>query len=156
MADGKVTIAVDLDGKKAQGDINSLKTSLSGLGSTFKSVLGANLVSSALMSGISALTGGVKGAFSSAISEGAKLQQSIGGIETLFKGSAGTVKKYAEDAFKTAGISANEYMENVTSFSASLISSLGGDTAAAADLANTALMDMSDNANKMEIGRASC
>ncbi|HFI0618765.1 TPA: tail tape measure protein [Streptococcus suis] len=149
MADGKVTIAVDLDGKKAQGDINSLKASLSGLGSTFKSVLGANLVSGALMSGVNALAGGVKGAFSSAISEGAKLQQSIGGIETLFKGSAGTVKKYAESAFKTAGLSANEYMENVTSFSASLIQSLGGDTAAAAELANTALMDMSDNANKM-------
>ncbi|KIS17965.1 tail tape measure protein [Streptococcus equi] len=149
MADGKVTIAVDLDGKKAQGDINNLKASLSGLGSTFKSVLGANLVSSALMSGVSALTGGVKGAFSSAISEGAKLQQSIGGIETLFKGSAGKVKQYAQDAFRTAGLSANEYMENVTSFSASLIQSLGGDTQAAAELANTALKDMSDNANKM-------
>lgn len=149
MADGKVTIAIDLDGKKAQGDINSLKSSLGGLGSTFKSVLGANLVSGALMSGISALTGGIKGAFSSAISEGAKLQQSIGGIDTLFKGSAGKVKQYAQDAFRTAGLSANEYMENVTSFSASLIQSLGGDTQAAAELANTALTDMSDNANKM-------
>lgn len=149
MADGKVTIAVDLDGKKAQGDINSLKSSLGGLGSAFKSVLGANLVSGALMSGISALTGGVKSAFSSAIDEGAKLQQSIGGIETLFKDSAGTVKQYANEAFRTAGVSANEYMENVTSFSASLISSLGGDTAKAAELANTAMTDMSDNANKM-------
>ena len=149
MADGKVTIAVDLDGKKAQGDINSLKSSLGGLGSTFKSVLGANLVGGALMSGISALTGGVKSAFSSAIDEGAKLQQSIGGIETLFKDSAGTVKQYANEAFRTAGVSANEYMENVTSFSASLISSLGGDTAKAAELANTAMTDMSDNANKM-------
>lgn len=149
MADGKVTIAVDLDGKKAQGDINSLKSSLGGLGSAFKSVLGANLVGGALMSGISALTGGVKSAFSSAIDEGAKLQQSIGGIETLFKDSAGTVKQYANEAFRTAGVSANEYMENVTSFSASLISSLGGDTAKAAELANTAMTDMSDNANKM-------
>lgn len=149
MADGKVTIAVDLDGKKAKGDINSLKSSLGGLGSAFKSVLGANLVSGALMSGISALTGGVKSAFSSAIDEGAKLQQSIGGIETLFKDSAGTVKQYANEAFRTAGVSANEYMENVTSFSASLISSLGGDTAKAAELANTAMTDMSDNANKM-------
>lgn len=149
MADGKVTIVVDLDGKKAQGDINSLKSSLGGLGSAFKSVLGANLVSGALMSGISALTGGVKSAFSSAIDEGAKLQQSIGGIETLFKDSAGTVKQYANEAFRTAGVSANEYMENVTSFSASLISSLGGDTAKAAELANTAMTDMSDNANKM-------
>nr|DAV09279.1 MAG TPA: tail tape measure protein [Caudoviricetes sp.] len=101
------------------------------------------------MSGISALTGGVKSAFSSAIDEGAKLQQSIGGIETLFKDSAGTVKQYANEAFRTAGVSANEYMENVTSFSASLISSLGGDTAKAAELANTAMTDMSDNANKM-------
>lgn len=149
MADGKVTIAVDLDGSKAQGDINSLKSSLGSLGSTFKSMLGANLVSGAIMSGVSALAGGIKGAFGSAISEGAKLQQSIGGIETLFKGSAGKVKQYASEAFRTAGVSANEYMENVTSFSASLISSLGGDTAAAADLANTAMMDMSDNANKM-------
>lgn len=149
MADGKVTIAVDLDGKKAQGDINNLKSSLGGLSSAFKSVLGANLVSGALMSGISALTGGVKSAFSSAIDEGAKLQQSIGGIETLFKDSAGTVKQYANEAFRTAGVSANEYMENVTSFSASLISSLGGDTAKAAELANTAMTDMSDNANKM-------
>ena len=101
------------------------------------------------MSGISALTGGVKSAFSSAIDEGAKLQQSIGGIETLFKDSAGTVKQYANEAFRTAGVSANEYMENVTSFSASLISSLGGDTAKAAELVNTAMTDMSDNANKM-------
>ncbi|MCO8233893.1 hypothetical protein NKE76_11020, partial [Streptococcus suis] len=85
----------------------------------------------------------------SAIDEGAKLQQSLGGIDTLFKNSADTVKNYASNAYKTAGLSANEYMENVTSFSASLISSLGGDTAAAAELANRAMTDMSDNANKM-------
>ena len=85
----------------------------------------------------------------SAFSEGAALEQSIGGIETLFKSSAGKVEQYASDAFKTAGVSANEYMENVTSFSASLISSLGGDTAKAAEAAHTAMVDMSDNANKM-------
>lgn len=84
-----------------------------------------------------------------AISQGANLQQSIGGIETLFKDSADTVKKYADEAYKTAGMSANEYMETVTGFSASLLQGLGGDTAAAADIANTALIDMSDNANKM-------
>lgn len=85
----------------------------------------------------------------SAFSEGAALEQSIGGMETLFKSSAGKVEQYASDAFKTAGVSANEYMENVTSFSASLISSLGGDTAKAAEAAHTAMVDMSDNANKM-------
>lgn len=85
----------------------------------------------------------------SAFSEGAALEQSICGIETLFKSSAGKVEQYASDAFKTAGVSANEYMENVTSFSASLISSLGGDTAKAAEAAHTAMVDMSDNANKM-------
>lgn len=86
---------------------------------------------------------------SSSISEGADLQQSLGGIETLFKGSADKVKKYADMAYKTSGLSANAYMENVTSFSASLLQSLGGDTAKAADKANMAMIDMSDNQNKM-------
>ncbi|HEL2480613.1 TPA: hypothetical protein TZY47_000731 [Streptococcus suis] len=149
MADGKVTISVDLDGKQAQGGIEKLKGALGGLGSTFKSMLGANLVGGALMSSFNAVAGSVKSVFSSAIDEGAKLQQSLGGIDTLFKNSADTVKNYASNAYKTAGLSANDYMENVTSFSASLISSLGGDTAAAAELANRAMTDMSDNANKM-------
>lgn len=86
---------------------------------------------------------------SSSISEGADLQQSLGGIETLFKGSADKVKKYADEAYKTSGLSANKYMETVTSFSASLLQSVGGDTEKAADSANMALIDMSDNANKM-------
>ena len=135
--------------KNAQKSVSGLSSIAAKTGSMFKSVLGANLVSSAVISGVNALTGAVKGAFSSTIDEGAKLQQSIGGIETLFKDSAGTVKNYAQQAFETAGVSANTYMENVTSFSASLISSLGGDTAKAAELANTAMVDMSDNANKM-------
>lgn len=94
-------------------------------------------------------TAGIGKLFSSALSEGADLQQSLGGIETLFKGSADKVKKYADDAYKTAGLSANDYMENVTSFSASLLQSMGGDTEKAADKANMAMVDMSDNANKM-------
>ena len=103
---------------------------------------------------ITAVTGAIAAAgigkmFAASISEGAALQQSLGGIETLFKDSADTVKNYANQAYRTAGVSANKYMENVTSFSASLISSLGGDTAKAAELANTAMVDMSDNANKM-------
>ena len=84
-----------------------------------------------------------------AIGEGAALQQSLGGIETLFKDSADTVIANAKKAYETAGLSANEYMENVTSFSASLLSSLGGDTAKAAEIADMAMVDMSDNANKM-------
>ena len=83
------------------------------------------------------------------IGEGAALQQSMGGIETLFKDSADTVIKNAKQAYKTAGMSANEYMENVTSFSAALIKSVGGDTDKAAKAADMALKDMSDNANKM-------
>lgn len=87
--------------------------------------------------------------FSASIMEGANLQQSLGGIETLFKGSADTVKKYANEAYKTTGLSANAYMENVTGFSASLLQSLGGDTRKAADVANMAMIDMADNSNKM-------
>ena len=162
MADGRVVIQVDMNGDRAQSGISKLRGLLGGLsdtgtkvGSVFKSVLGANLISGALMSGIEALTGSIKGAFSTVISEGAALQQSLGGVETLFKGSADKVKAYADEAFRTAGLSANAYMENVTSFSASLLQSLGGDTEKAADVANRAMIDMSDNANKMgtDIGR---
>lgn len=94
-------------------------------------------------------TAAIGKAISATINQGAELQQSIGGIETLFKGSADTVKQYASQAFQSTGMSANEYMQNVTSFSASLISSLGGDTGKAAEVANMAMVDMSDNVNKM-------
>lgn len=84
-----------------------------------------------------------------ALSQGADLEQSIGGVETLFKDSAGIVKANADAAFQTAGLSANNYMETVTAFSASLLSSLSGDTQKAAQVADMAVVDMSDNANKM-------
>lgn len=84
-----------------------------------------------------------------AINEGAALEQSIGGIETLYKSSAALVKQYADEAYRTAGVSANQYMEQATSFAAALVSSLGGDTRAAAETADMAIRDMSDNANKM-------
>ncbi len=87
-------------------------------------------------------------ALKSAILEGGKLEQSLGGIETLYKGSADKMINYAKQAYKTSGVSANEYMEQVTSFSAGLIASLGGDTNKAAKAADTAMRDMSDNANK--------
>lgn len=91
---------------------------------------------------------GIGMALKSAINEGAALQQSLGGVETLFKENADKVIANAQNAYKTAGLSANEYMETVTSFSASLLQSLGGDTNKAAASADSALQDMSDNANK--------
>ena len=84
-----------------------------------------------------------------AINNYAEYEQLVGGVETLFKQSADVVQQYAANAYKTAGMSANEYMETVTSFSASLLQSLDGDTNAAAEKANLAITDMSDNANKM-------
>lgn len=94
-------------------------------------------------------TAAIGEALKKTISEGAGLEQSIGGIETLFKESADKVKANAAEAYKTAGMSANEYMELTTSFSASLLSSLSNDTSKAADAADMAMTDMSDNANKM-------
>lgn len=92
---------------------------------------------------------GIGAALKSTITEGANLQQSLGGIETLFKDSADKVIKNAQNAYLTAGLSANDYMETVTSFSASLLQGLAGDTNKAADVADMALTDMADNANKM-------
>lgn len=101
---------------------------------------------------ISAAATGIAALTKSAISNYAEYEQLVGGVETLFKDSSDTVMKYAENAYKTAGLSANDYMSTVTSFSASLLQSLGGDTAQAAEYANRALTDMSDNANKMGTG----
>ena len=84
-----------------------------------------------------------------AIEQYAEYEQLVGGVETLFKLSADTVMGYAANAYKTAGLSANEYMNTVTSFSASLLQSLDGDTNAAAEKANLAITDMADNANKL-------
>lgn len=104
-----------------------------------------NLAADMIRKGIN----GVQQIVGGAINGFADYQQLIGGVETLFKGSANKVAGYAKQAFKTTGLSANEYMETVTSFSASLLQGLGGDTEAAAELANTAIVDMADNANKM-------
>jgi len=83
------------------------------------------------------------------LSSYADYEQLVGGVETLYKDSAGIIEGYAKDAYKNVGLSANEYMETSTSFAAALVSSLGGDTQKAAEMANTAISDMSDNANKM-------
>lgn len=134
----------------AKGICGMLKKELSGeaeqAGDSAGKSIASRIKSAILGAGIGTALGM---AFKTAISEGAKLEQSIGGIETLFKESAGQMKKYAQDAFKTAGLSANDFMEQATSFAAGLISSTGGDTQKAAEIANMALIDMSDNANKM-------
>ena len=88
-----------------------------------------------------------------AIEQYADYEQLVGGVETLFKQSADTVMGYAENAYKTAGLSANEYMSTVTSFSASLLQSLGGDTAAAAKYADMAVTDMSDKQKSVRLKR---
>lgn len=117
----------------------------------FKNVM-ANLASAgiqAAISGLRNLGAAVLNVGKQAIEAYAQNEQLVGGVQTLFKDSAGIVQDYANNAYKAAGMSANEYMDTVTSFSASLIQSLGGDTKAAAELGNTAVQDMSDNANKM-------
>lgn len=117
--------------------------------SVFGDMLKANLLGGAIISGIKALASATKELIGGAVEGYAEYEQLVGGVETLFKDSAGTVQDYANNAYKTAGLSANEYMETVTSFSASLLQSMGNDTAAAAEKADRAITDMSDNANKM-------
>lgn len=129
---GKITSAISGEASTAGSEAGGL------LGKSLANTLKGTLVSM-----------GIGSILKEAFSEGANLQQNLGGVETLFKDNADTVKKYAAEAYKTAGLSANEYMESVTSFSASLLQSLGGNTAKAAEAANMALIDMSDNANKM-------
>ena len=155
MADGKVVIQVDMDGNKAQSGVERLKSMMGGLaesgervGSVFKSVLGANIVSGALIAGVQSLGNALKSVFSTALDEGAKLQQSFGGIDTLYKGAEDTMKQYATTA-ATAGISANTYAEQAVSFGASLKKALGGDAVKAAESANKAIMAMADNSAKM-------
>lgn len=120
---------------------------VSGFGSTIKK--GFALAAKAGIATISAASAGIGAIVKSSASAYADYEQNIGGVETLFKDNADTIIKYASEAYKTAGISANDYMQNVTSFSASLLQGLGGDTAQAAEIANEAMVDMSDNANKM-------
>lgn len=122
----------------------------------FGDILKANILSEAIVSGVKKLGSVVKELGSLFIQVGkqalesyADYEQLIGGVETLFKENASVVEKYANNAYKTAGLSANEYMETVTSFSASLLQSLNNDTAKSATVADMAITDMADNANKM-------
>lgn len=135
--------------EKAKGGASSLMDVFSG------TLLG-NVVSDGLRSVANGITEIGKTAANMAVSIGkasldsyADYEQLVGGVETLYKDSAGIIESYAKDAYKNVGLSANDYMETSTSFAAALVSSFGGDTEKAAEMANTAISDMSDNANKM-------
>lgn len=129
---------------KSFGDVGQ-KTS--NLGEKLKAGLAA--VGKAAVAGVAAGAAALGTLGTKAVSAYADYEQLVGGVETLFKDSQDKVLEYANGAYEAAGLSANEYMETVTSFSASLLQSLGGDTDAAAEKANLAIVDMSDNANKM-------
>lgn len=135
--------------EKAKGGASSLMDVFSG------TLLG-NVVSDGLRTVTNGITEIGKTAANMAVSIGkasldsyADYEQLVGGVETLYKDSAGIIENYAKDAYKNVGLSANDYMETSTSFAAALVSSLGGDTQKSAEMANTAISDMSDNANKM-------
>lgn len=145
-------IAIDnKDANKAIDDTTEKgKQSESKLGKAFKGIgKGALAVGKAVGTGMIAAGTAVSALVTQSTSSYAEYEQLVGGVDTLFKDSASKVLEYANNAYKTAGMSANEYMTTVTSFSASLLQSLGGDTEAAADKADMAIRDMSDNANKM-------
>lgn len=118
--------------------------------SALSSIGGAAVAAGKLaVAGLGAVTGAVTAVGGAALNAYADYEQLSGGVETLFGSSASTLKGYADEAYRTAGMSANQYMTQATSFAASLVQSVGGDTAKAAEFANMAMIDMSDNVNKM-------
>lgn len=134
--------------------ILNTKVDTSGINKGFSSIEGgakkmASTVGKAFLAISAAATAAIASIVKASVQAYAENEQLVGGVETLFKTSSKKVIEYARQAYKTTGMSANEYMANVTSFSASLLSSLGGDTDKAAEVANAALVSISDNANKM-------
>lgn len=152
---------ITLDSSEYEKGLKNAKSSASGLTGLFGKVGSAastvgkgifNVATNVAKVSVAATTAGataISALTGLAINSYADYEQLVGGVETLYKTSADKVQQYAADAYKTAGLSANEYMNTATTFAASLVSSLGGDTEQAAELANTAIGDMSDNANKM-------
>ena len=139
-------------GKSAgQSSGNALVSGLKSAMSSASKVVGTAFKAAAKagVAGLGAAAGGIAAFSNKALDAYADYEQLVGGVETLFGDAAGTVMQYADQAFQSAGLSANDYMETVTSFSASLLQSLNNDTGKAAEYANQALVDMSDNANKM-------
>lgn len=143
MSDGSVIIDTNLDNSGVEKGTSKLKNTLSKIGSV------AGTAMKGVATAVGVATTAVGGLVTASVNAYAEYEQLVGGVDTLFKGSSQKLQQYADEAYKTAGLSANEYMNTVTSFSASLLQSLGGDTSKAADYANQALIDMSDNANKM-------
>lgn len=128
------------EGEKTQGKLSKAFSAIGGAAVKLGAVAAAGITAGA--TALSVLT-------KQAVSAYGDYEQLVGGVETLFKDSADKVQEYADKAYVTSGLSANAYMEQATSFAASLIQSLDGDTSKAADYANRAIIDMSDNANKM-------
>lgn len=135
--------ALDETSGKGEKSESKLSKAFSGIGK------GAAVVGKAVATGMVAAGAAVAGLVGASVKAYADYEQLVGGVDTLFKNSSAKVQEYAKNAYKTAGLSANGYMETVTSFSASLLQSLDGDTKKAADAADQAIVDMSDNANKM-------
>lgn len=139
-------IKVGID-DEASGAIDGIVAKAKSMGSAIQSGISAALsVGTAVVSGAAA---GVTALTAAAVNSYADYEQLVGGVETLFKDSAGIVQGYADAAYTSAGLSANAYMETITSFAASMLQSLGGNTAEAAALSDQAVIDMADNANKM-------
>lgn len=126
-----------------EADDSKVNSAMSGLGNGLKTAAGVGIAA------VGALSAAITGVVTAGVNSYASLEQNIGGIETLFKDSADAVIANAKKAYETAGMSANQYMETITSFSARLLQGLGGDTEKAAKIADVAVQDMSDNANKM-------
>lgn len=140
-------VKIGADTTEANKGIDEVGQKTSGLGEKLKS--GLATAGKVAVAGVAAGATAIGALGTKAVAAYADYEQLVGGVETLFKDSQDQVMDYANNAYKAAGLSANEYMETVTSFSASLLQSLDGDTSAAADKANLAITDMSDNANKM-------
>nr|DAI82734.1 MAG TPA: tail tape measure protein [Caudoviricetes sp.] len=146
-------VKIGADTTEANKGIDEVGQKTSGLGEKLKS--GLATAGKVAVAGVAAGATAIGALGTKAVAAYADYEQLVGGVETLFKDSQDQVMDYANNAYKTAGLSANKYMETVTSFSASLLQSLDGDTSAAADKANLAITDMSDNANKMGTDMAS-
>ena len=147
---GEIAIQNDAANKAIANTIKSAENASSKINKAFSKIGSAAIACGKVVASGMAVGAAAMGALlKSSIGEYAEYEQLVGGIETLFKDSKGKVMKYANEAYKTAGLSANDYMSTVTSFSASLLQGLGGDTEKAAEIANMAITDMSDNANKM-------
>ena len=144
--DGRVTV----NAREAVNQLNQLDNATEKSSGVLKKLGNiGKTVGKAVVAGTTAMAMGVGVMLKNSVEQYAQYEQLVGGVETLFKDSSDKVMEYANNAYATAGLSANEYMDTVTSFSASLLQSLGGDTEKSADVANQAVTDMSDNANKL-------